>query len=63
MPRGGFVLSCVETYREPAVDIDRLIDLLVIDKRTLGSCRCNHGRNSVRVTGCFHGVAAGGVGE
>ncbi len=24
MPRGGFVLSRVETYHEPAADIDRL---------------------------------------
>lgn len=39
--------------------IDRWIyDRLVTDKRTR-----NHGRDSVRVTGHFHGVTAGGVGE
>lgn len=66
MPSGGFVLSRVETHREPAAGIDWLTGGLMIDLWTLsgvGSRWSQHGCDSVRIIGHFHGVTTGVVGE
>lgn len=66
MPSGGFVLSRVETHREPAAGIDWLTGGLMIASwilSGLGSRWSKHGCDSVRITGHFHGVTAGVVGE